>query len=46
MRYFRLSSDDEPRAQNEIDDLRWLPLEEAETFLSYAYDRALAKSLR
>ncbi len=46
VRYFRLSSDDEPRAQNEIDDLRWLPLEEAETFLSYAYDRALAKSLR
>jgi len=46
VRYFRMTSLDEPIPQNEIDELRWLPLQEADGLLSYAYDRALAKSLR
>jgi 8-oxo-dGTP pyrophosphatase MutT (NUDIX family) len=41
VRYFRMSADGEPRAQNEIDELRWVTPEEAAALLSYDYDREL-----
>jgi 8-oxo-dGTP diphosphatase len=46
VRYFRLRADGEPRAQNEIDELRWVTPAEAEELLSYDYDRELLKLLR
>jgi len=46
VRYFRMTPEGDARAQNEVDELRWLPLAEADALLSYDYDRALAKSLR
>ncbi|HEX3806251.1 MAG TPA: NUDIX hydrolase [Gaiellaceae bacterium] len=46
VRYYRLRADGEPRAQNEIDELRWVTPAEAEELLSYDYDRELLKLLR
>jgi len=46
VRYFRMTSDGDAHAQNEVDEVRWVPPAEAEALLSYDYDRALAKSLR
>ena len=47
VRYFRMETDDDPRACNEIDELRWATPDEARALLSYDYDRELlAKSLR
>jgi predicted NUDIX family NTP pyrophosphohydrolase len=31
----------EARAQNEVDEIRWVPLDEARALLTYEYDRAL-----
>ncbi|HEY6962639.1 MAG TPA: NUDIX domain-containing protein [Gaiellaceae bacterium] len=45
VRYFRMTSGDEPRAQNEIDEVRWVPFEEAGELLTYDYDRELLKRL-
>ncbi len=41
VRYFRMSADGEARAQNEIDEVRWLPFAEARELLSYERDRLL-----
>jgi 8-oxo-dGTP diphosphatase len=41
VRYFRMSCTGEARAQNEVDEIRWVPLDEARALLTYEYDRAL-----
>jgi 8-oxo-dGTP pyrophosphatase MutT (NUDIX family) len=41
VRYYLMSADGEPRAQNEVDAVRWVTGEEALGVLSYAYDREL-----
>jgi 8-oxo-dGTP diphosphatase len=41
VRYYLMSSDDEPQPQNEVDALQWVTVEEALELLSYAYDREL-----
>ena len=46
VRYFSMTSSDEPRAQNEVDEVRWLTFDEAGELLSYVYDRELASRLR
>jgi 8-oxo-dGTP diphosphatase len=46
VRYFLMSADGEPRAQNEIDEVRWVALDDADALLSYDYDRELLKRLR
>jgi 8-oxo-dGTP pyrophosphatase MutT (NUDIX family) len=46
VRYFLMDSDGEPRAQNEIDEVRWVTDDEARELLSYGYDRELLSSLR
>ena len=46
VRYFRMSTAGEPRAQNEIDDVRWVGFDDADALLSYDRDRALLNRLR
>jgi 8-oxo-dGTP diphosphatase len=46
VRYFSMTSTDEPHAQNEVDEVRWLTFEEADESLTYVYDRELASRLR
>jgi 8-oxo-dGTP diphosphatase len=46
VRYFRMTSDGEPRPQNEIDEIRWVGLEEAPALLSYPRDVDLLSRLR
>jgi 8-oxo-dGTP pyrophosphatase MutT (NUDIX family) len=41
VRYFHMSAAATARAQNEVDDLRWLPLDEARELLTYEHDRHL-----
>ena len=41
VRYYRMSSEDEPRACNEVDEVRWVPLEEAPALLNPAPEAAL-----
>jgi 8-oxo-dGTP diphosphatase len=41
VRYFRMTSDGEARAQNEIDAVRWLSFDEARRLLTYDRDRQL-----
>ena len=36
-----MESDGEPSAQNEVDEVRWVPLPEARALLSYDRDRDL-----
>jgi 8-oxo-dGTP diphosphatase len=45
VRYFLMSSDDEPRPRNEVDEVRWIPLAEARTLLTYARDVDLLAKL-
>jgi 8-oxo-dGTP pyrophosphatase MutT (NUDIX family) len=45
VRYFRMTCDGEARAQNEVDDVRWVPLSEARELLTHALDRALLERL-
>ncbi len=45
MRYYLMTSDDEPVAQNEIDEVRWVPLDEVATLLSYERDVDLLSRL-
>jgi 8-oxo-dGTP diphosphatase len=42
-RYFLMSAGDDPRAQNEVDEVRWVPLDEAAETLSYERDRELLR---
>ena len=41
VRYYRMEPDGEPWAQNEVDEVRWVPLEDAAELLSYEHDRDL-----
>jgi 8-oxo-dGTP diphosphatase len=45
VRYFRMTSDDEALPQNEIDEVRWVPLEEVAALLSYERDAELLRGL-
>jgi 8-oxo-dGTP diphosphatase len=46
VRYFRMEGGGEARAQNEVDEVRWLAPAEARTLLSHDYDRALLSRFR
>jgi 8-oxo-dGTP pyrophosphatase MutT (NUDIX family) len=41
VRYYRLTSPDDPRAQNEVDEVRWATFAEAHELLTYDHDREL-----
>ncbi|MDX6453592.1 MAG: 8-oxo-(d)GTP phosphatase [Gaiellaceae bacterium] len=45
VRYFHMDGDGEARAQNEVDDVRWVPLAEARELLTHPRDRALLDCL-
>ncbi len=45
VRYYRMTSTDEPVAQNEVDEVRWVPLEEAAGLLTYKRDAELLKAI-
>jgi 8-oxo-dGTP diphosphatase len=46
VRYFRMTSAGDARAQNEVDEVRWATPDEASALLSYDRDRRLLSSLR
>jgi len=43
VRFYAMTAAGEPRAQHEIDELRWVTPDEAEALLSYDYDRELLR---
>jgi 8-oxo-dGTP diphosphatase len=45
VRYFRMTVDGDPRAQNEVDEVRWVPAADAAELLTYDYDRELVRSV-
>jgi 8-oxo-dGTP diphosphatase len=45
VRYFRMSCADEAHAQNEVDEVRWVALDEARVLLTHERDRALLDRL-
>jgi 8-oxo-dGTP pyrophosphatase MutT (NUDIX family) len=45
VRYFRMTCEGEPRAQNEVDEVRWVPLGDAAALLSYERDADLLSRL-
>jgi 8-oxo-dGTP diphosphatase len=45
VRYFRMSSTDEPVASNEVDEVRWVPLEQAAEVLTHRRDAELLRGL-
>jgi 8-oxo-dGTP diphosphatase len=45
VRYFRMTCDGEPCAQNEVDEVRWVPLGEAAALLTYERDVELLSRL-
>jgi 8-oxo-dGTP diphosphatase len=45
VRYFRMTADGEPAAQNEVDEVRWLPIAEAASLLTYERDVELVSRL-
>jgi 8-oxo-dGTP diphosphatase len=45
VRYFRMSSSGEAEARNEVDEVRWVPLDDAGELLSYERDRSLLDRL-
>ena len=45
VRYFRMTSDDDPVAQNEVDEARWVPLDQVAALLSYERDVELLSRL-
>ncbi len=46
VRYFRMDADGGRFAPNhEVDELRWVPIEDAARLLSYAYDRSLLRQV-
>ncbi|HWB21898.1 MAG TPA: NUDIX hydrolase [Gaiellaceae bacterium] len=45
VRYYLMTSDDEPVAQNEIDEVRWVALEDVAGVLSYERDADLLSRL-
>jgi 8-oxo-dGTP pyrophosphatase MutT (NUDIX family) len=44
VRWFLMETTDEPRAQMEVDELRWVPVEEAPELLSYEGERDLVRA--
>ncbi|CAB4699071.1 unannotated protein [freshwater metagenome] len=46
VRYYRMTAAGDAQAQNEIDAVRWVPIDEAMTLLSYPRDRELLSRLR
>lgn len=46
IRWFRMTASGEARAQNEVDEVRWVPLDEARELLSYERDVELLSRLR
>jgi 8-oxo-dGTP pyrophosphatase MutT (NUDIX family) len=46
VRYFLMTTADEPRAQNEVDELRWVTPADAAALLTHDYDRELLNVLR
>jgi 8-oxo-dGTP diphosphatase len=46
VRYYLMTADGDPVAQNEVDEVRWVPLEDAATVLSYERDIDVLISLR
>jgi 8-oxo-dGTP diphosphatase len=46
VRYFRMSSEGEPAAHNEVDDVRWVSLDDAPGFVSHAPEADLLAGLR
>jgi len=46
VRYFRLTVEAEARAQNEVDEVRWVLLDEARELLTYDRDRELLDAVR
>jgi 8-oxo-dGTP diphosphatase len=45
VRYFRMEPVGDPFAQNEVDEVRWVPLADAAELLSYERDRELVGTL-
>ncbi len=45
VRYFRMTCDGEARAQNEVDEVRWVLIAEARELLTHERDRALLDKL-
>ena len=45
VRYYRMACDGHARAQNEVDEVRWVPLDEAGALLSYERDVELLSRL-
>jgi 8-oxo-dGTP diphosphatase len=45
VRYYRMECNGEPSAQNEVDQVRWVPLPEAHAVLSYDRDRDLIATI-
>lgn len=45
VRYYRMTCDGEPRAQNEVDQVRWAPIDEARELLTHERDRALLQEV-
>jgi 8-oxo-dGTP diphosphatase len=46
VRYFHMRSEGDPHAQNEVDEVRWVPFAEVAELLSYARDVELLSRLR
>jgi 8-oxo-dGTP diphosphatase len=46
VRYYAMHSDDEPHAQNEVDEVRFVPVDKAPELLTQAWDRQLLSDLR
>jgi 8-oxo-dGTP pyrophosphatase MutT (NUDIX family) len=46
VRYFTMTCDGEPRAQNEVDEVRWVPLAKVAELLTYERDVELLSRLR
>jgi 8-oxo-dGTP diphosphatase len=46
VRYYRMTAAGDARAQNEVDEVRWVTAEEADALLTYAYDRGLLRTLQ
>jgi 8-oxo-dGTP pyrophosphatase MutT (NUDIX family) len=45
VRYYHMTCEGEARAQNEVDEVRWVPLEEARELLTHERDRKLCEKL-
>jgi 8-oxo-dGTP pyrophosphatase MutT (NUDIX family) len=45
VRYYRMTADGDPRAQNEVDEVRWVSREDAAELLSHERDRRLLAEL-